>query len=109
LSKTTPQFFAIDNIDAALNPKLCGELMRRLCELAKKYDKQVILTTHNPAILDGLNLSDPEQLLYSVYRDDQGHTKTRRIEAPKVRAGATPARLSDAFMHGLIGGLPKNF
>ncbi len=109
LSKATPQFFAIDNIDAALNPKLCGELMRRLCELAKKYDKQVILTTHNPAILDGLNLSDNDQRLYSVYRNDQGHTKVRRIQAPKVRPGMTPTKLSDAFMHGLIGGLPKNF
>jgi predicted ATPase len=109
LSKATPQFFAIDNIDAALNPKLCGELMRRLCDLAKKYDKQVILTTHNPAILDGINLSDDEQRLYSVYRNDQGHTKVRRIQAPKVRSGMTPTKLSDAFMNGLIGGLPKNF
>jgi predicted ATPase len=109
LSKTTPQFFAIDNIDAALNPKLCAELMRRLCELAKKYDKQVILTTHNPAILDGLNLSDDEQRLYSVYRNDYGYTKVRRIQAPKPRTGVTPTKLSDAFMHGLIGGLPKNF
>ena len=109
MSKATPQFFAIDNIDAALNPKLCGELMRRLCELAEKYDKQVILTTHNPAILDGLNLSNDEQRLYAVYRNDQGHTKARRIQAPKVRSGVTPTKLSDAFMHGLIGGLPKNF
>jgi predicted ATPase len=109
LSKSTPPFFAIDNIDAALNPKLCAELMRRICELAKKYDKQVIVTTHNPAILDGLNLSDDEQRLYTVYRDDEGRTKVRRIQAPKPRPGETLVKLSDAFLHGLIGGLPKNF
>ena len=109
LSKSTPPFFAIDNIEAALNPKLCAELMRRICELAKKYDKQVIVTTHNPAILDGLNLSDDEQRLYTVYRNDEGRTRVRRIEAPKPREGETPVKLSDAFLHGLIGGLPKNF
>jgi predicted ATPase len=109
LSKATPEFFAIDNIDAALNPKLCAELMRRICELAKKYSKQVIVTTHNPAILDGLNLSDEEQRLYTVYRNDEGRTRLRRIYAPKARAGDIPTKLSDAFMHGLIGGLPKNF
>ena len=109
LSNSTPQFFAIDNVDAALNPKLCAELIRRLYSLAVKHDKQVIFTTHNPAILDGLNLSDDEQRLYTVYRNEEGRTKVRRINAPKVRAGEVPVRLSDAFMHGMIGGLPKNF
>lgn len=109
VSNDTPPFFAIDNIDAALNPKLCAELMRRLCALAKKWEKQVILTTHNPAILDGLNLSDDEQRLYSVYRNEEGRTQVRRISAPKPRVGEVPVKLSDAFLQGLIGGLPKNF
>lgn len=109
LSDATPPFFAIDNIDAALNPKLCAELMRRVSYLAKKYDKQIIVTTHNPAILDGLNLNDDEQRLVSVYRDPDGRTRTRRVQAPKTRPGQTPMKLSDAFMRGLIGGLPKNF
>jgi predicted ATPase len=49
-SKLTPRFFAVDNVDTSLNPKLCEMLMRRLATLAKVHDKQVILTTHNPAI-----------------------------------------------------------
>jgi predicted ATPase len=82
ISADTPKFFAIDNIDASLNPKLCTELMRRLALLAKKYDKQVVLTTHNPAILDGLNLNDDEQRLFAVHRTSKGHTKLHRISAP---------------------------
>src|SRR5690606_35148921 len=61
LSWRTPRFFAIDNVDNALNPRLCSALMQHVVELAKKYDKQVICTTHNPAILDGLDLKDDEQ------------------------------------------------
>ena len=56
-----PKFFAIDNIDNAMNPKLCRKLIKMSAKLLKPQDKQIILTTHNPAILDGLNLNDSEQ------------------------------------------------
>lgn len=83
VSSDTPKLFAIDNVDASLNPKLCTELMRRLVVLAKKCDKQVLITTHNPAVLDGLDLNDDEQRLFMVYRNSKGHTRARRVRAPK--------------------------
>jgi hypothetical protein len=39
--------------------------MERIVSLAKSNNKQVILTIHNPAILDGLNLNDPSQKLFA--------------------------------------------
>jgi predicted ATPase len=102
LSEATPPFFAIDNIDTSLNPKLCAELMRRICQLAKNYNKQIIVTTHNPAILDGLNLTDDDQRLYIVFRNSEGRTRTRRVKAPRPRPGKTPIKLSDAFLRGLV-------
>jgi predicted ATPase len=109
MSRRTPCFFGLDNVDAALNPKLCSTLMTKIAELAKKYEKQVICTTHNPAILDGLNINDGEQRLYVVRRDSEGHTTIRRVRAPEPQPGEVPVRLSEAFMRGLIGGLPENF
>lgn len=109
ISKYTPKFFAIDNIDASLNPKLCSELIKILTKLAKKHDKQVIFTTHNPAILDGLNLNDDEQRLMVVYRNVHGHTKTKRITKKEMPDGSEPVRLSEQFLRGYLGGLPKNF
>lgn len=109
LSPQTPKFFAIDNIDASLNPKLCAEMMRRLVALAKQEDKQVIITTHNPAILDGLDLTDKEQLLYAVQRDAKGRTIAQRIPAPKPQRGEPALKLSHAYLRGLLGGVPKNF
>ena len=44
VSDYTPKFFAIDNIDTALNPKLCTKLIEILIELAKKHDKQVLIS-----------------------------------------------------------------
>ncbi|AFZ08276.1 SMC domain protein [Oscillatoria nigro-viridis PCC 7112] len=109
ISDITPKFFAIDNIDASLNPRLCRRLMQELVELAKKHDKQVIFTTHNPAVLDGLDLEDDEQRLLVISRNQLGYTKARRILGPKPLEGQEPVELSEAFLRGYIGGLPKNF
>ncbi|WP_367874141.1 AAA family ATPase [Luteolibacter sp. Populi] len=110
LSKKTPAFFAIDNIDNSLNPKLCSQLMRQVAALAEKSGKQVICTTHNPAILDGLNLRDDRQRLYVIRRDSEGRTVATRVKAPRPRAdGGDPIPLSAAFMSGMLGGLPDHF
>jgi predicted ATPase len=102
----TPPFFAVDNIDASLNPKLCQRLTVDLVQLAKENNKQAILTTHNPAVLDGLNLDDDEQRLFVVTRDPDGASKIRRIHKPQ---SAVPLRLSEMFLRGTLGGLPKAF
>jgi len=104
-TELTPSFFAIDNIDASLNPKLCRKLIQIIVNLSKKNNKQAILTTHNPAILDGLNLSDDDQRLFVVSRDIDGFSNVRRIT--KDKDDKIP--LSEMFMSGLIGGLPNGF
>lgn len=109
ISDYTPKFFAIDNIDTALNPKLCSKLISILVELAKKHDKQVLITTHNPSVLDGLNLNDDEQRLFVVARNNTGRTRATRIEHKPSVNGTTPVRLSEQFLRGYIGGLPNNF
>lgn len=107
-SELTPSFFAIDNIDASLNPKLCQKLMLELNKLAVAHEKQAILTTHNPAILDGLDLNDDNQRLFVVSRREDGSTRVRRIKKPKAKDGQI-VRLSEMFMRGTLGGLPEGF
>ncbi|MBD2130480.1 ATP-binding protein [Microcoleus sp. ZQ-A2] len=109
VSDDTPNFFAVDNIDASLNPKLCSQLIKELVKMAEEHDKQAIFTTHNPAVLDGLNLDDDEQRLFVIYRNKLGHTKAKRILKPEPLEGQKPIKLSEAFMRGYIGGLPKGF
>lgn len=108
ISKKTPDFFAIDNIENGLNPRLCRFLMKTICELAVKNGKQVLITTHNPAILDGLNLNDENQRLYVVKRNDEGQTSAKRIKT-KVQTGEDHMMLSEMWMKGVIGGVPDNF
>lgn len=108
ISRKTPDFFAIDNIENGLNPRLCRFLMKKICELAVKNGKQVLITTHNPAILDGLNLNDGSQRLYVVIRNDEGKTQAKRIQT-KEQTGEQRMMLSEMWMKGLIGGVPYNF
>lgn len=107
----TSSFFAIDNIDASLNPKLCTKLMKIITILAKKFDKQVILTTHNPAILDGIDLNDAEQKLFVISRNRDGRTTSKEITAEKKPKSSTneELNLSEAMLRGYLGGLPKGF
>lgn len=109
MSRGTPPVFGIDNIETALNPQLCRDLMKQLVELATKHDKQALITTHNPAVLDGLNLHDDEQRLFVVERDDEGHTKTRRVKLKPDAGDGKQYKLSELWMRGHLGGLPRGF
>ncbi len=40
----------------------------------------LLFTAHNPAVLDGLDLTDSEIRLFTVERNSEGHTVVRRIE-----------------------------
>lgn len=103
-SSDTPSFFAIDNIETSFNPKLSTYLLRKLIDLAKANDKQVIITTHSPFIIDALDLVDDDQRLFVARRNRYGHTVLDRI-----KPGSSGQKLSDLWMKGIIGGLPDNF
>lgn len=108
ISNKTPTLIGVDNIETALNPKLCRALVTELIRLAKDNNKQALITTHNPAILDGLNLLDDDQRLFEVLRDSHGHTKTRRIKF-KPDLSDKSYKLSEMWLKGILGAMPKNF
>ena len=105
ISDETPAFFAIENIDTAFNPKLCREVTKRLIELARKHDKQIIATTHNASVLDGMDLKDDDVYLQVVRRSLDGYTKANRV----LLKQEFDMPLSEAWQKGFIGGLPDNF
>ncbi|MEJ7830737.1 MAG: AAA family ATPase, partial [Segetibacter sp.] len=105
ISDSTPAFFSIDNIEASFNPRFCTKLTQTLVRLSFEHKKQVIVTTHNPFVLDGLDLENDEQRIFVVSRDLEGKTKIERIRAKKK----SDLRISEAWMRGYFGGLPTNF
>ncbi|MDC0715721.1 AAA family ATPase [Nannocystis bainbridge] len=97
LSPDTPKLFAIDDIDAALDPRLRAELIRQLLALAARHGKQIVVTTHDPAIVESLDLHDPDLRLYTVQRDAQGHTQVTRVRAAQPAEAPPTHELSEAF------------
>jgi len=111
ISKKTPKFFAIDNIESCLNPHLARHITSEICKLAKENNKQMLITTHNPAILDGLNLHDEEIRLFEVSRNKDGHTVTRRIKVKPDHQDAEgkSLKLSELWTRGYLGAISENF
>ena len=105
ISEETPSFFAIDNIESSLNPKLCRLVISKLTNLAHEHNKQVILTTHSPFVLDGLDDLSEEKCLFVAGRNSDGFTVTNRIVENKNKS----VSLSEAWLKGYLGGLPNNF
>ncbi|MFC3685049.1 AAA family ATPase [Hydrogenophaga luteola] len=117
LHVNAPRFFAIDNIDTALNPGLIRNLIKHIAELAEERDKQIILTTHNPAALDALDVFDEKYALYIVDRGTTGATELTRIKPPESMTRQQwedetgGARLSELWLEGYLGGItpPSTF
>jgi predicted ATPase len=103
-----PRFFALENIDHALHPRLARALVERIGEHAKASRRQVILTTHNPLVLDGLRLADDDIRLFTVERTEAGHTVVSRVEYTEAlkKADASGLTLSQMWTRGLLGAVP---
>lgn len=114
--KNAPNIFALDNVDSALNPGLVRGLMAEMVAILRQDPrKQVFLTTHNATALDAIDLFDPTHRLFVIERDQNGHTKSRRIQPPagisreqwaEMHGGLS---LSDVWLAGAIGGLPAGY
>lgn len=107
----SPAICAIDNADHGLNPRLAERLFFYFSGwiLNNPEQKQVLVTTHNPAVLDGLPLQDDRVRLFTVDRDRRGKTYVKRLRVDdKLLALARDNNmpLSRLWMNKLIGGMP---
>ncbi|MDP2815128.1 MAG: AAA family ATPase [Rectinemataceae bacterium] len=107
----SPMVLAVDNFDHALNPRLAKALTRKLCEwtIARK-DRQLLLTSHNPLVLDGLPLRNDAVRLFTVERSNRGKTVVRRVEVSEqlLKKAEEGVPLSQQWVMGTFGGVPAN-
>lgn len=105
-----PRLLAIDNLDQALNPRLLMRLVSRLSGWLKSNapDRQLLFTVHNPAALDGLDLTDPEVRLLVVERNSEGQTSVRRLTlTPQLLELNQQYPLSRLWLMGHLGAVPN--
>lgn len=107
----SPPVLAVDNFDHALNPRLAKALTRKLCEwISAHQDRQVLLTSHNPLVLDGLPLRNDGVRLFTVERSNKGKTVVRRVEVGEelLKRAEEGVPLSQQWVMGTFGGVPTN-
>ncbi len=111
LHPKAPRCLAIDNVDQALNPRLAQRLVAALCAWTARVpgNPQWLLTAHNPAVLDGLPLKDPEVRLFAVDRDSAGRSVTTQIDLATALSKRPDSEwtLSRMWMAGLLGAVPS--
>jgi predicted ATPase len=105
----SPKFLAIDNFDATLNPRLVRSLSSKMVEWVLDRDRQLLMTCHNPLVLDGLPLQDERVRLFAVDRSYGGMTVIRRVVVDealmaKAKEGWPLSRL---WILGHLGGVPN--
>ena len=107
--ESSPPLCAIDNADHGLNPRLARELMSKACYwfLNGPRVRQILLTTHNPLVLDGLPLQNDRVRLFTVSRTSSGRTDVRRIVISEDlrRKAAEGWTLSRLWVMGHLGGI----
>ena len=102
----SPSVFAVDSFDHALNPRLAKKMIEVFCEQTIKNNKHVFLTTHNPLVLDGLNLANDDIRLFAVGRDKNGFAQIQRIKVSQNLID-TGLPLSRLWIGGRLGGVPE--
>jgi len=112
LSPNSPKCLAIDNLDQTLNPRLVLNLSRFLCQWITEGDdkRQIFVTVHNPAVLDGLALQDDRIRLFTVDRNNRGHTEISRVTITEEILDLSNKKgwpLSRLWVMGHLGGVPN--
>lgn len=101
-----PGMFAIDSFDHALNPRLAKRITEIFSKLIIESGKTVFMTTHNPLVLDGLDLSDEKVRLFAIDKNKYGYAELKRIQiSPELLE--TGQSLSRLWINGLLGGVPE--
>ena len=101
-----PKMFAIDSFDHAMNPRLARRVTEVFCNKIVESGKTVFMTTHNPLVLDGLNLSDDNIRLFTTERNVNGYVEVRRIKVSEELLKMNQP-LSRLWINGALGGVPE--
>ena len=101
-----PKMFAIDSFDHALNPRLAKKVTEIFSKKIIEENKTVFMTTHNPLVLDGLDLSNDNIRLFTTDRNKNGLVEIHRVQVSEELIKMNQP-LSRLWINGLLGGAPE--
>lgn len=106
MHEKAPKMFAIDSFDHALNPRLAKRVTEIFSQKIIEENRTVFMTTHNPLVLDGLDLSNDNIRLFTTDRNKDGLVVIRRVRVSEELLKMNQP-LSRLWINGLLGGVPE--
>jgi AAA15 family ATPase/GTPase len=104
LHSQTPQTFAVDNFDQAMNPRLARATMKSFCDNLIQNNKVAFITTHSPLVLDALDLTNDRIKLFTMDRNKKG---AAIVSPVLVTSELSESSLSRLWLSGALGGVPN--
>jgi predicted ATPase len=93
----SPHLILVDDLEQGLHPLAQRRLMQVMKDFAEKHDRQIILTSHSPYIIDELDAKD----VWVMATDKEGITHTKRLsehpDAEKVLSVLTTGEFASAY------------
>jgi len=92
-----------DEIENGINP----ELMQKLVQLLLGAERQVIVTTHSPLVLNYLPDEVAREAVLLLFRNSAGHTKAVRLfDLPSTQKKLTLLGPGEVFVDTNLEALP---
>ena len=90
-----------------MHPRLAKATTKLFCKTILEKDKTAFVTTHNPLVLDGLDLLNADIRLFAVNKSRRtGHTSLQRIQVTNTLLDSGYS-LSKLWTEGRLGGVPN--
>ncbi|WP_353177572.1 AAA family ATPase [Delftia acidovorans] len=115
----SPRYFALDNVDNALNPVMNRRLLEAIIKAVSDGHalnlpfgpRQVFMTSHNPTALDAFDIFDEDQRIFVVKRADDGCTTATQLKPrdgmtrDEWKVASSGRNLSQLWLDGMIKGI----
>lgn len=101
LSNVNNMVYVIDEVSRCLHPILTKQFVRDFLAAAKERNIQLIVTTHESALMD-LDLLRQDEINFVEKREEDCTSKISCLEGARF-----DKRILNAYMHGEYGGIPK--
>jgi ABC-type uncharacterized transport system ATPase subunit len=100
LSNGRTSMLCFENIDAGIHPGKFGALAEML--RSARYDRQVVVTTHNPYFLDHIKLPIDAVIVTEMVN---GETRLSNVDYDSMKEELGVSTVGELWASGLIGGI----
>ena len=109
LSAPRGSVVVIEEVDNGVHPSRAASLLERILTVSKRRELSVLITTHNPAMLDGLPKEAIPHVAFCYRSPHDGDSHLEMVtEMPDHVALLTQGRLGDLLTRGVLDRYAKN-